>query len=205
MNTVKLFSLATFLGSVWVAAAADWRPLCNGNDLTGWTCDNPALQHWSVMDGVIVGANGPEKKGSVLWTDEKFGEFVFETEFRWSGVIDSGVFIKESRYQVNLGISSSLKVDMTCSIYAPQDKLGKYPGKAEGVADLRKKDDWNTVRIEARGKHILVTLNGQQVLDYETKALTETGPVGLQVHGGLDMKIEFRNPRIKTTGPDSQN
>ena len=177
-------------------AFAGWAPLGTGHDLTGWT-SRPDLGHWSVSDGVITGANGPEKQGSVLWTDRTFGDFVLETDFRFSGTIDSGVFVKGERYQVNLGISSSLKVDKTCSIYAPEDGLGKYPGEAEGVADLLREGDWNTLRVEARGAHIRVGLNGQPVLDYEAKALPATGPIGLQVHPGLDMKVEFRNPRIR--------
>lgn len=193
MKTLRV-SLACFLFA-FSAHAADWLPLGNDDNLDGWT-DKAGLQHWSIADGVITGANGPEKRGSELWTEAEFGDFIFETEFRFSGTVDSGIFIKSNRYQVNLGISSSMKKDMTCSIYAPQDGRGKYPGQAEGIPELFKKDDWNTVRIEAMGKHILVTLNGTQVLDYETLALQEKGPIGLQVHGGLDMKIQFRNPRI---------
>jgi hypothetical protein len=188
---------AAFLLLLTANALADdgWKPLCNGTDLTGWTSD-PKLDHWSVRDGVIVGKNGADKKGSMLWTDAKFGDFVLETDFRFAGIVDSGVFIKGLDYHVNLGISSSLKSDMTCSIYAPKDGE-KYPGKAKGVAGVMKQGDWNHLRIEARGKRITVHLNDREVLIYDTKSLEATGPIGLQVHVGHDMKIEFRNPRIK--------
>jgi len=197
-------SLPSIAATLWLFAlssspAAEWADLCNGKDLAGWT-DDSGHNHWSIQDGVIVGKSDAKKKGSTLWTEKKFGEFVLETDVKWSGIIDSGVFVKSTRYQVNLGISSSLKVDMSCSIYAPKDGAGKYPGKAEGVDELFKKDAWNKLRIEAKGKHIIVTLNGTQVLDYETKELPESGQVGVQVHAGHDMKVEFRNPRIKETG-----
>jgi hypothetical protein len=87
---------------------------------------------------------------------------------------------------------------MTCSIYAPKDGE-KYPGKAKGVVEVMKPDDWNRLRIEAKGKRIVVQLNGREVLVYDTKALEESGPLGLQVHPGHDMRIEFRNPRIKAS------
>jgi hypothetical protein len=177
------------------AADHDWQSLSNGKDLTGWT-SKPDLAHWSVQDGVILGANGPAKKGSTLWTDDEFGDFVFQTEFRFSGIIDSGVLVK-GRYQVNIGISSSLRRDMTCSIYAPWDGRGKYPGLARRVPELFKKDDWNGLQVEAKGKRIIVHLNGEQVVDYDTKDLPAKGPIGLQVHAGHDMKIEFRNPQIR--------
>jgi hypothetical protein len=197
-------SLPPIAAALWLltlvsAPAGEWKDLCNGKDLTGWK-DDSDHNHWSVKDGVIIGKSDAKKKGSILWTEEEFENFIFETDFRWSGIIDSGVFVKSTRYQVNLGISSSLKVDMSCSIYAPKDGAGKYPGKAEGVDKLLKKDDWNKLRVEAKGSHIIVTLNGTQVLDYETKEMPESGAVGVQVHAGHDMKIEFRNPRIQKTG-----
>ncbi|MDP3849156.1 MAG: DUF1080 domain-containing protein [Luteolibacter sp.] len=198
MNLRNTFPpVAAFLLLVVANAHAEdgWKPLCNGTDLTGWTSE-PKLDHWSVRDGVIIGKNGAEKKGSMLWTDAKFGDFVVETDFRFEGIVDSGVFIKGMDYHVNLGISSSLMTDMTCSIYAPKDGE-KYPGKARDVAVAMKPGDWNHLRIEAMGKRITVHLNGREVLVYETKALETTGSIGLQVHAGHDMKIEFRNPRVK--------
>ena len=202
MKVRGLFPLAIVLTAAFLLPAAvtafakdGWKPLCNGTDLIGWTGE-PKLDHWSVRDGVIVGNNSADKMGSMLWTDTKFDDFVLETDFRFTGIVDSGVFIKGLDYHVNLGISSSLKSDMTCSIYAPIDGE-KYPGKAQGVAEAMRSGDWNQLRIEAKGKRITVHLNGREVLAYDTKSLKTTGPIGLQVHVGHAMKIEFRNPRIK--------
>lgn len=194
-NTISLAAAFVLLISTDALAHDGWKPLFNGTDLTGWT-SKPQLDHWSVRDGIIIGKNTADKKGSMLWTDSKFADFVVETDFRFAGIVDSGVFIKGESYHVNLGISSSLKSDMTCSIYAPKDGE-KYPGKAMGVAEVMKAGDWNHLRIEAKGKRITVHLNGRKVLTYDTKSLETTGPIGLQVHAGHDMKIEFRNPRIK--------
>jgi hypothetical protein len=194
-TTFPLAAALFLLVAADVLAEDGWKPLCNGTDLTGWTSE-PKLDHWSVRDGVIIGRNGADKKGSMLWTDAKFGDFVLETDFRFEGIVDSGVFIKGPSYHVNLGISTSLKADMTCSIYAPKDGE-KYPGKAKGVAGVMKPGDWNRLRIEAKGNRIAVHLNGSEVLIYDTKALENSGPIGLQLHAGHDMKIEFRNLRIK--------
>jgi hypothetical protein len=61
---------------------------------------------------------------------------------------------------------------------------------------LLKEGEWNRVQIEVRGKKYIVTLNGKQVLDYTTDAEPEKGPIGMQVHGGLEMQIDFRNLSI---------
>jgi len=46
------------------------------------------------------------------------------------------------------------------------------------------------------GKKYIVSLNGKQVLDYTTDEITESGPIGLQVHPGLVMEIHFRELKI---------
>lgn len=197
--------LALFLGMAAFGQPAEegWIPLCNGRDLSGWE-STPEHKHWSLQDGVIVGENDAEKKGSVLWTDREFDDFALKIDFRFAGVIDSGIFVKTTRYQVNLGNSSSLKRDMTCCIYAPKDGRGKYPAVAEDRKEILNRDDWNSVHIEAVGKRITIDLNGKRVVDYETVKMPEKGPIGLQIHRGHDMKIEFRNPQIRILGGETK-
>lgn len=193
-------SITLFLAiAASLVSAQEWQNLFNGSDLRGWGSD-PELGHWSVQNGVIVGQSDPEQKGSILWTKEHFGDFVAETEFRFNGVVDSGFFLKTWDYQVNLGHSTSLKVDRTGCIYAPIDKKGPYPGMAKDVDKVFRNGDWNHLRVECRGKTIVVHLNGAHILTYETTALPESGPIGIQVHAGHDMRIEFRNLRIRETG-----
>jgi hypothetical protein len=163
--------------------------------LAGWVVpkDN---KWWSVKEGVLIGENGPKKKGSILWTEKKYTDFVFEGEFRYEGRIDSGVFIRKEQEQIQIGISGSLKVDMTCSPYIS----GKgYPKKAE-VAELLKEGEWNKIRIEAKGKNYKVWLAGKEVMDYTSESAAAEGPIGLQVHAGKVMKIEFRNLTVEDLG-----
>ena len=102
--------------------------------------------------------------------------------------------------QVQIGVSRSLKVDMTGSVYAH----GKYPGRAQGVDKLLKPGDWNAMRIEARGDTYRVGLNGTDVLKYDDPAFPNPGPIGLQVHGKVKMKVEFRNLRAKELPPEGK-
>lgn len=165
--------------------------LFNGKDLTSWKVpkDN---KWWSVSDGNLVGENDPKKKGSILWTEKAYTDFVFETEFRYEGRIDSGVFLRKNKEQIQIGISGSLKVDMTCSPYI----AGKgYPVKAE-VAEILKVGEWNTLKIEAKGATYTVWLQGKKVMTYTSDSAAENGPIGLQVHPGKAMKIEFRKMQV---------
>ena len=187
-------SMRKFLISVLMCAAslqaAEPVALFDGKTLAGWK-PSAMPEYWSVQDGAIVGKSDVKKKGSILWTSGEYADFSLEAEFRYTGHVDSGFFLRNESEQIQIGISGSLKRDMTCSPYI--GKKGKYPVEAVGVKDLLKIGAWNRIRIEVKGKKYIVTLNGKQVLDYTTDMESAKGPIGLQVHPGVEMEIHFRN------------
>jgi hypothetical protein len=162
----------------------------NGRDFSGWTL--PAEPYWKVVDGAIVGASDEAKKGSMLYTDKSYGDVIVEGEVRFSGEIDSGIMLRKPEVQVQIGVSRSLKRDMTCSFY-----VGKYPEEAQAprAAELLKPGEWNRIRVEAKGDTFTVWLNGERVSQYTDGKYKDPGPIGLQIHGGLVMKVEFRDLR----------
>jgi hypothetical protein len=164
----------------------------SATDLSGWKVPDNNIW-WLVEDGILKIRSGPEKKGSILWTEKEFADFTVELEFKFvSGVIDSGVHIR-NQDQIQIGISGSLKRDMTASPYIP----GKgYPVEAEGVAELLKQDDWNQMRVEVSGKKYVCYLNGKKVMTYSSDTAIEKGPIGLQLHGGKEMSIDYKNIKI---------
>lgn len=167
-------------------------PLFNGKDLSGWKVPDDNIW-WKAEEGVLKVQSGPDKKGSILQTEKVFSDFVVEVEFKFGeGTVDSGIFIRNDKEQIQIGISGSLMRDMTASPYIP----GKgYPVEAEGVKEILKMDDWNTLRVEARGATYTSWLNGKKVMTYTSESAVEKGPIGLQLHGGKDMAIDFRNLR----------
>ena len=175
-----------------LVAQEKFEPVFNGKDLSGWKA--PEKNVWYlVQDGILQLRSSEDKKGSVLWTEKEYENFVMELEFKFiSGTIDSGVHVK-SDDQIQIGISGSLKRDMTASPYIP----GKgYPVEAEGVKELLKMDDWNQMRIEVRGTEYVVSLNGKKVMTYKSESGKAKGPIGLQLHGGRDMAIDYRNLKV---------
>ena len=191
-------ALVLVLSSVRVTSAADAKDdlpsIFNGKDLSGWKvpADN---KWWKVVDGVLVGENDQSMKGSMLYTEKSYGDVVVEAEVRWSGEIDSGIMLRKPEIQCQIGTSRSLKKDMTCSFYAH----GKYPdaARAKGVDKLLKEGDWNLIRFQAVGSKFTAWLNGQKVVEYEDPAFGGPAPIGLQIHPGLKMKVEFRNIKTK--------
>ena len=109
------------------------------------------------------------------------------------GKIDSGVFLRAEEQQIQIGESGSLKRDMTASPYI----VGKgYPVEASGVKELLKLKDWNTIRVRAKGDKYTVWLNGVEVMNYVSDSAIDMGPVGIQLHGGRDMAMNYKNIKI---------
>ena len=177
-----------------VTAAAE--PLFK-NDLSDATAKGPK-EYWTFADGVLTGKSDAKKQGSILWTNRQFKDFTVQGEFKFpakveTGRIDSGVFLRTEVDQIQIGVSGSLKRDLTCSPYI--SKTGKYPVEAD-VKDILKPGEWNAFTITAQGNRYLVTLNGKQVLDYKSETAVAEGPIGLQVHAGVEMIIEFRKLEV---------
>lgn len=195
MKNTLLTLAAVFglLGSLLVQADESGKSLFNGKDLTGWKAPEGNIW-WIVEDGILKVRSGPDQKGSILWSDEEFTDFAVTLDFKFGeGIIDSGVHVK-SQDQIQIGISGSLKRDMTASPYIP----GKgYPVEAEGVKELLKMDDWNTLKIEVKGMTYTSYLNGKKVMTYTSESGKEKGPIGLQLHGKRDMSIDFQNIKVR--------
>ena len=171
------------------------EPLFNGKDLSNWRIDSKSkAEHWTVKEGVIHCKSGPKKAGSVLWTKKDFTDFTLALEYKnGEGTIDSGVMLKKAHDQIQIGISGSLKRDLTASPYIP----GKgYPVEGKEAIAAVKPKDWNTLKIEVTGSTYKTWLNGVEGITYTSKTAIEKGPLGLQLHGGKNMAISFRNIEI---------
>jgi len=147
--------------------------------------------YWKTQAGIIIGEN-PDKKNSVLWTQETYKDFELVVKFKTeSKDYDSGVFLRGNSHQVQIGVSRSLKKDLTGCIYYPADGKGKYPDASDKVTELHKLAEWNQFKIIVKGKQIQVWLNGTQTMDYESVKIKSEGPIGLQLHAGVHQKMEF--------------
>lgn len=184
-----LLGLIIAVGTLHAAPSS----IFNGKDLSGWKVEG--AQYWKVQDGVLVGESDQKKKQSHLWTEKEYRDFTLEADFRFEGHIDSGFFLRATNDQIQLGISGSLKRDMTGSPYIAS--IGKYPVEAKDATERLKEGDWNTMKITVKGANYVVELNGKEVLNYDSKTAKAKGPIGMQVHQGLRMKIEFRNLKIE--------
>jgi len=65
---------------------------------------------------------------------------------------------------------------------------------------LKKAGEWNDYHVTARGKHIILRVNGQtsaEVIDNETGHFDLKGILALQLRSGPPMKVQFKDILLK--------
>jgi hypothetical protein len=176
------------------------EPLFNGKDLTNFKTE-PSKEFWHVENGILIGENNEAKKGDYLWTEKNYKDFVIEFDVRWKGTtdrgVDTGVEMRKPSIQLQLGISGSLRVDMSGSWYTGGKE--KYPeaGQAKEAKTLMKPEgEWNHFRIEAKGDTFKCWINGQKASEYTDAKFSGEAPIGLQIHPGVVMKCEYRDVKL---------
>lgn len=196
-----LLALSLFAASTAsFAAEPKLVPLFNGRDLTNFKSDG-AAEFWRVENGILIGQSNAAKKEHYLWTQKEYGDFVIEFDVRWKGTtprgVDTGLEMRKPKIQLQLGISGSLRVDMSGSFYTGGKPAYPEAGQAKNAKVLMKPEgEWNTFRIQAKGNTFTCWINGQKASEYTDAKFSGAAPLGLQIHGGVEMKCEYRNIRI---------
>jgi hypothetical protein len=193
-----VFSLVAAITSA--AAEPELVPLFNGKDLTHFKADE-AKNFWRVENGILIGENDAALKGNYLLTAKDYKDFVIEFEVRWKATadrgVDTGLEMRNPRIQLQLGISGSLRVDMSGSFYTGGKPAYPEAGQAKTAKQLMKPDgEWNTFRIQAKGDTFTCWINGTKASEYTDAKFSGAGPLGFQIHPGVVMKCEYRNVRI---------
>jgi hypothetical protein len=175
-----------------------FRPLFNGNDLSGWvTPEDKDL--FSVEDGVIVGrTRGDLKKNEFLVTAKPYADFVLKAKVKIRNG-NSGIQFRSRRAPD--GAVSGPQADVAEGywglLYEEKGRgiLERYP-KEKAIALVRK-DDWNEFVITARGDHVTIDLNGTRVIDRTDPMFAKSGIIALQVHRGPPMEVRFKDIKLE--------
>ena len=186
---------------------AGFVSLFNGRDLTGWQ-GNEAL--WSARDGLLVGKSAGIDHNEFLTTTESYRDFVLSLSFRLvDGVGNSGIQFRSVRipgtemsgYQADIGENF-----WGCLYDESRRNKVLAPGSPEALEKLRK-SDWNHYVIRAMGNRIQLYLNGVSSVDYreEDPSVTADGLIGLQIHAGGPMEIQFQDLMIQRLPSPSAN
>jgi hypothetical protein len=218
--------VAALLPRTIAAAEADFRPIFNGRDLTGWEGDK---RFWSVREGAIRGETVlgvmTMENTFLIWQGGPVGDFQLKLKVRLrngnSGIqyrarklrswVVSGYqaeienapgksgFLYEERGRKFLAlIGEKVEIDATGKPHV----TGQLADKKELLArDYYKPREWNDYLITAKGNHLEHFLNGQKIVDVtdnDPAHRSLEGVLALQIHVGPPMLVEFKDILLQT-------
>ena len=193
-----------------LAGEEGWKDLFNGKDLTGWIGKKQG--GWKVEDGTLAWQKGC----GYIWTEEQFGNFILDLEFKLSKGCNSGIFIRTAN--IRNPVQTGIEVQIL-------DSHGRKPNKhtcgaiydclAPSTEATKPAGQWNHITITCKDNIIQVVLNGTKIIDMDLDKWTEPhknpdgsrnkfrtaykdmprkGHIGFQDHG---KPVWYRNIRIK--------
>ena len=135
-------------------------------------------------------------KDSLLFSSPELIEWAIDHEYKikkWS------MFRKAIKYG-NTNVLQYLKDNIKNNQWTPRKEVGDT-GDINFFKSQIKSNDWNTVHIIVKGNRMQHFINGNlmsDVTDNDLNYQRKDGFLGVQVHVGPPMKIEYKNMKIKT-------
>ena len=205
-----LFSCNAFSENAETSAKSEWIELFNGTDLTGWEGD-PGI--WRVEDGYIYGAGAcTDHKGYKSYLVNRshvFKDFILEAKFHMARG-NSGINYRchdwdkqtNKLYEVS-GYQHDIAGGGLWDIYSTSSKK-RYSVKKSSTS--AKRNQWNTIRIEAKGRKLIHSFNGVKCMEFvdddENGGFREKGFIALEFHDN-GTKIKFKDIRVKVLNAPS--
>ncbi len=197
------------------APGSAWRQLFNGRDLAGWKCSPGS---WLVEDGALL-----RKGGGDIWTEDLYGDFVLELEFKFAPQANSGIFFRTGDLAdpVQTGIELQVLDSHGKTQPGKHDCGAIYDIMAPRVNAVRKPGEWNHVVLVCHGSFIAAAMNGERIISLDLNDWTQPrrnpdgsenkfrtayrempriGHVGFQDHGTA---VSYRNIRLKPLAADA--
>ncbi len=155
--------------------------------------------------------------GGNIWTNESYGDFILELEFKVAKGTNSGIFFRTE--DVNDPVQTGIEMQIYDSFGRRRpDKYdcgAIYDCLAPTVNAVKAAGQWNRVTILAKGSMISIVMNGKRIIDMELndwsephmnpdgtpnkfntayKDLARQGAIGFQDHG---KPVWYRNIKVR--------
>jgi hypothetical protein len=177
-------------------------PLFDGKTLNGWH----ALPggHWEVKDGAIVGTSEKtEGRHGLLASDAVYKDFTVRLKFR---VIqgNSGFYFRSEKVDHAVGVfgfQAEVANDPTVGgLYETGGRAWVSKPDPELTKKVYKPGEWNAMTVSAQGRNVVVHLNGAKTAELVDDPGRLEGHFALQLHGGQDMEVMFKDIEVCTDG-----
>lgn len=177
---------------------AKFRPLFNGKDFAGWHFIPGGS--WKVEDGVIVGANQrSDPRHGHLITEDQYGDFTVRCKFL-SVRGNSGLYFRIAKVGGNVGVRGfQAEIDPRNDVgglYETGGRAWVVKPTADEVQKYFKPDQWNEMTVTAKGRDVVVHVNGLKTAELKDDRGRTSGYIALQLHGGQDVEVRFKDVEI---------
>lgn len=204
-----------------------FTPIFDGKTLKGWNGNPDFWRaEKGMIVGQTTAEKKLKINTFLIWTGGKPKDFELKADYRIHG-FNSGVQYRSVELpDVGKWVMKGYQADIdgedmfTGQVYEERNRgflalrgqfthigEGQKPrvmgslGDADQLKSLIKRgDEWNRYHIIARGNVIIQILNGRvmsEVIDDDTSKRKMEGELGLQLHAGPPMQVEFRNILLK--------
>lgn len=185
--------------------------LFDGTNMDSWVGNT---KEYVLEDGNIVMRPSQEMGGN-LYTKDQFSDFILRFDFFLTEGANNGLGIRHDMVSNEQGYSG-----MELQILDNNDpqykdlKPYQYHGSLYGIVAAKrdfplKVGEWNTEEVIAKGDHLIIKVNGVEILNthinqavkdlpadsYSKAILNKTGHIAFLGHGTV---VKFRNIRIKS-------
>jgi hypothetical protein len=206
--------------------AAGFQPIFNGRTLAGWDGDATFWRvENGAITGESTAEKPLKQNTFIIWSGTA-RDFELKLEFKLTGG-NSGVQyrsgpVPEAGKHVLRGYQADMDAKdvytgmlyeerargflaergrVTRIVQGGERKLIGSPGDAEELKAAIKNQDWNQLHIIARANTLIHVINGRVMsvcIDDDPKGRPSTDvSLGLQLHAGPPMRVEFRNIVLK--------
>lgn len=225
-----LRSILFLIASLAAVAEPTFKPLFDGKSLTGWDGDPTywRVENGCIV-GEVTPETLLDRNSFLIWQGGEPANFELEVEYRVSARGNSGINYRSkptpnvkwalTGYQGDIEGGDRwtgqnyeergrkfLAYRGQSVVLKPSEnpELIKELGDPAELQKSVKKEGWNLYRIVADGPLLRHYVNGvlmSEVRDLDPENRTGKGRIGVQVHVGPPMKIEYRAIRLKELGP----
>lgn len=177
--------------------ATVWKPLWDGKDFNGFK--EIGAGRWKIVDGVIEGTHvEKDTDHGHLITNDRYRDFAVRLKFK-SLAGNSGLY-----FRVDEGGPYGVR-GMQAEIDPANDIGGLYETDGRGwlskptsdeIKKFFKPKEWNEMVVVAIGHRQVVFVNNAKVTDITDTPSREVGNIALQLHGGQNVEVSFKDLEI---------
>ena len=174
----------------------------DGKTLNGWEIVGGGK--WTVSRGVLKGECSKTDDQGILLYEKPVKDFTAHLQFKIAGG-NSGFYFRAEKIN-----EQPLVKGMQAEIDAIEDVAGIWetagrgwvfkPDAALHATSGFKPGEWSRLDVSAIGTHYTVKLNGKTITDIDDPKGRLEGRVALQLHGGMDMVVEFKEVWLEQKG-----